>query len=78
MSQFKSLPSIEDQEMVNMTASNEKIKQKNMESANSKDNRNTKREGSVRQKESIKLLSWGPLFNCQKKNVLMRNVVNVG
>jgi hypothetical protein len=64
---YSSLPSIEEQEMVNITASNEKIKQKLNESGSSNDNRNKKREGSVRQKESIKLLSWGPLFSCHKK-----------
>jgi hypothetical protein len=54
---YSSLPSIDEQEMVNITASNEKIKQKLNESGSSNDNRDKKREGSARQKESIKLLS---------------------
>ena len=64
---YESLPSIEEQEMVNITASNEKIKQNLNATGSSIENRNKRREGSVRQKESIKLLSWGPLFSCHKK-----------
>ena len=32
-----------------------------------KSNRNTKREGSARQNETIPLLSWGPPFSCHSK-----------
>lgn len=73
---FKSLPSIDEQEMVNVTASNEKVKLK--ESGNSNDNRNIRREGSARQKGSIKLLSWGPLFTCHKKSCAYEECTECG
>lgn len=52
--------------MINITASNEKVKNKKTEVFNTKENRNIKREGSVRQKESVKLLSWGTILLSQK------------
>lgn len=44
---FRSLNSIQEQEMINTTASNEKVNNKKMEVCNTKENRNIKREGSV-------------------------------
>ena len=64
--------------MMNIIASDSKIKNKTIISGNTKDNRNTKREGSARQEETIKLLSWGPLFSCHKKMCAYQNCTECG
>lgn len=53
---YKSLNSIQEQEMINITASNEKVKNKKMEVCNTKENRNMRRISTTKRKyQTIKL-----------------------
>ena len=51
----------------NIQAAAEKELKNENENIWERSNRNTKREGSARQNETIPLLSWGPPFSCHSK-----------
>ena len=65
--------SIKEQEDDNIRTSNEKEDVKKMK-GETNENRNSHREGPTRQKKLIVLVSWGGLFKCHKRNVLIKNV----
>ena len=69
--------SIKEQEIENVTASNEKIKLK-AEMGEIIENRNTHREGPARQNKSIALVSWGGLFTCHKKECAYQSCSSCG
>jgi hypothetical protein len=69
--------SIKEQEDSNINASNEKENMKKIKGEIS-ENRNTHREGPVRQKKQISLVSWGGLFTCHEKKCAYQKCDNCG